>query len=294
MYLFSLLLGRFAFIFWNMDSVIAFQDYRKFMDHWFQEKKAHAVMTWREFSKLAGFRSPVYLKLVCEGKSGLSGVGVSRVAHAMGLEGFELAYFKALVAFNQAKREPIRQKYFDEMQALSKAHQVNVLGQKSMGYFESWQNPVLRELVPHMAGKKAKQIAVQCMPKITARQVSATIKYLTSMGLLKKVGKDTFIQTNKTVSTGKMDFVPLAVQQMHLQMGALALEAIKNVPLSGRSISGLTLGLTEKTFQKIVKELADFRKRVIAIATEDDDMEQVFRLNLQLFPLTWKLASGKK
>ena len=269
-----------------MDSVITYQDYHAFMRDWFSDRKTHTAMTWREFSNLAGFRSPVYLKLVCEGKSGLRGPGILRVAHAMGLEGFELAYFRSLVAFNQARRETIRQKHFDEMQALSKAHRVNVLGQKSMGYFESWQNPVLRELVPHMPGKKPKQVAVQCMPKISARQVSETLRRLTELGLLRKAGKDTYRQTNKTVSTGKMDFVPLAVQQMHLQMGAFALDAIKNVPLSERSVSGLTLGLTQKSFQKIVKELADFRRRIISIATEDDDMERVYRLNLQLFPLT--------
>ena len=159
-----------------MDSVITYQDYHAFMRDWFSDRKTHTAMTWREFSKLAGFRSPVYLKLVCEGKSGLRGPGILRVAHAMGLEGFELAYFRSLVAFNQARRETIRQKRFDEMQALSKAHRVNVLGQKSMGYFESWQNPVLRELVPHMPGKKPKQVAVQCMPKISARQVSETLR----------------------------------------------------------------------------------------------------------------------
>lgn len=276
-----------------MNSVITYQDYHAFMRDWFSDKKTHTAITWREFSKLAGFRSPVYLKLVCEGKSGLRGPGILRVARAMGLEGFELAYFRSLVAFNQARREAIRQKHFDEMQALSKAHRVNVLGQKSMGYFESWLNPVLRELVPHMPGKKPKQVAVQCMPKITAKQVSATIEYLTAMGLLKKAGKNKFEQTNKTISTGKMDFVPLAVQQMHLQMGAFALDAIKNVPLSERSVSGLTLGLTQKSFQKIVKELADFRRRIIAIATEDDDMERVYRLNLQLFPLTWSVKLKK-
>ena len=276
-----------------MNSVITYQDYHAFMRDWFSDKKTHTAITWREFSKRAGFRSPVYLKLVCEGKSGLRGPGILRVARAMGLEGFELAYFRSLVAFNQARREAIRQKHFEEMQALSKAHRVNVLGQKSMGYFESWLNPVLRELVPHMPGKKPKQVAVQCMPKITAKQVSATIEYLTAMGLLKKAGKNKFEQTNKTISTGKMDFVPLAVQQMHLQMGAFALDAIKNVPLSERSVSGLTLGLTKKSFQKIVKELADFRRRIIAIATEDDDMERVYRLNLQLFPLTWSVKPKK-
>ena len=35
-----------------------------------------------------------------------------------------------------------------------------------------------------------------------------------------------------------------------------------------------------------MKELDDFRHKVISIVSEDKNIEQVYRLNLQLFPLT--------
>ena len=38
----------------------------------FYEEKKKSGFTWREFSKIAGFASPSYLKLVSEGKSSLS------------------------------------------------------------------------------------------------------------------------------------------------------------------------------------------------------------------------------
>ena len=133
-----------------MQSVINFQDYREFMRQWFVENKQRHNLTWRDFSRRAGYASPVFLKLVSEGKSSLRGSGAERVAQAIGLEGFEKLYFKALVTFNQSKLGPTRKKAFDEMQALAQAHKVNVLGRNSMGYYESWKNPVLRELVPHM------------------------------------------------------------------------------------------------------------------------------------------------
>ena len=46
------------------------------------------------------------------------------------------------------------------------------------------------------------------------------------------------------------------------------------------------MGISRETYERIVKELDDFRHKIISIAAEDKNIEQVYRLNLQLFPLT--------
>ena len=167
-----------------MRSVVDFQDYREFMRQWFAENKRRHSLTWRDFAHRAGYASPVFLKLVSEGRSSLRGNGVERVAQAMGLEGFEKAYFVSLVRFNQSKLGPARKKAFDEMQALAQAHKVNVLGRNSMGYYESWKNPVLRELIPHLPGMFPKKVADCCLPKLTAAEVKESVRYLEDLGLL--------------------------------------------------------------------------------------------------------------
>ena len=57
-------------------------------------------------------------------------------------------------------------------------------------------------------------------------------------------------------------------------------------------MSGITMGLTRRAYERIKKELADFRRRIVAIASEEDETEQVYRLNLQLFPLSERLENG--
>ena len=64
------------------------------------------------------------------------------------------------------------------------------------------------------------------------------------------------------------------------------MKAVDEIPPTERNITGLTLGLTGRAYQRIVTELDSFRRKIIAIATEEDGMDQVYRLNLQLFPLT--------
>ena len=46
------------------------------------------------------------------------------------------------------------------------------------------------------------------------------------------------------------------------------------------------MGISKKTFQRISQEVEKFRQKIVSIACEDQNSEQVYRLNLQLFPLT--------
>ena len=75
---------------------------------------------------------------------------------------------------------------------------------------------------------------------------------------------------------------------MHRQMGEFALEAIEGVAQNERHFSGLTMGLTHEAYEEIVQEIDACRKRIAAIATRNSEIDDVYRLNFQLFPLTKK------
>ena len=84
-----------------MKAIIEYSDFRKYMRDFYEERKLRHVFSWREFSKAAGFTSSSYMKVVCDGKSNLSRIGVERTGQAMGLVGFEMDYFRAMVNFGQ-------------------------------------------------------------------------------------------------------------------------------------------------------------------------------------------------
>jgi uncharacterized protein (TIGR02147 family) len=80
---------------------------------------------------------------------------------------------------------------------------------------------------------------------------------------------------------------------MHRQMGELAVRALDEIPVKDRDISGLTLGISDNAFYRISKEIADFRRRVTSIVLNDSGESRVFRLNVQLFPLTKEFKGGR-
>ena len=276
-----------------MKDVLEYTSYRQYIADYYADKKAKSAFTWQMFAEKAGFSSPVYLKYVSEGRFNLSEEAALRVTSAMSLVEYERDYFCEMVRFDHAKTDEEKKIFFNKMLAIAAAHKVKIIEADSYRFFEDWKNPVLRELAPSMPGAKPLALARACRPEITAAEVTESLSFLVKANLLQK-GKDgNYVQTEKSVTTGPMKATPVAVRTLHRQMGEFALEAIEGVSQDERHFSGLTLGITRKAYEKIVQEIAECRKRIVAIAREDDATEEVYRLNMQFFPMTNKHLNKK-
>ena len=276
-----------------MKAILEYTDYRKFIQDYYDERKRDSAFTWREFAQNAGFSSAIFLKYVCEGKKNLSISAAGSVANAMGLAGFEKTYLVLMVTYAHAKGDEAKMEAFEKRCALARAHKVRVLGGEEFDYYKSWKNPLLRELAPHMPGARPAEMARACKPKISAAEVSETLDFLEDANLLRKNREGNYVQTDKSISMGSVDAVPLAAKDLQRQMGELAVKAL-DLPLAERVMSGVVLGLTEESYEQIKKELLEFRRRIIAIATESDRTQRVYRLNMQLFPISEDLDVANK
>ncbi|OWV17278.1 TIGR02147 family protein [Fibrobacter sp. UWB4] len=268
-----------------MKPITEYQNYREYMRDFYEERKRSSLFSWREFSKLAGFASPNFMQLVCEGKSRLSKTGVEKVADAMGLAGADRDYFFAMERFGDARSDSMKLQAFNEMQKIAKENRLRVVDAEAFKYFESWVNPVLRELAPIMPGAKPLELARQCIPVVSAAEVRHSLDFMCHAEFLKKIGEDTYVQTEKVV-TGSSEAIPLALRSMNRQMSKFATEAIDEVPPEKRHITGVTFGISEETYQWLVQKLETLRQQVVAMAAKEKEYDKVYRLNLQLFPLT--------
>lgn len=277
-----------------MKTIIEYQDYREFILDYYKERKRCSAFTWREFAKLAGFASGSYLKLVCDGKTRLLEEGARKTAVAMGLLGFEYDYFVLMVRYENAKTDAQKKKCFEEMQSLSSANNVRLLGSEFYAYYETWKHSVVREMAPLMPGAKPLEIAKACKLPLTAADVTDSLRFLLKSGFLTRDEVGNYHQTNRSLTTGRLNAVAVAVHSLLRQMGEFALDALDRLPISERHFSGITMGVTEKSYAKVVEELAECRRRIVAIVSKDKELEKVCRLNMQLFPLTENLKECAK
>ena len=268
-----------------MKSVVEYKDYRQYILDYYGERKRSSAFTWREFARLAGFASGSYLKLVCDGKTRLLEEGAKKTALAMGLLGFEYDYFVLMVRYENAKTDVQKKKCFEEMRALSEAH----LGSDLYAFYETWKHSVVRELAVAMPGAKPHEIAKACRPAISAADVSASLSFLTKSGLLARDIKGNYHQTNRSLTTGRLNVVAVAVHSLLRQMGEFALDALDKLPISERHFSGITMGVTAETYAKVIEELARCRKRIVSLVADEQHPDKVCRLNFQFFPLTENL-----
>ena len=273
-----------------MKPIVEYSDFRKYMLDFYEERKRCSAFSWREFSKIAGFTSSSYMKVVCDGKSKLSRIGVERTGAAMGLVGFEMEYFRAMVEYGQVESEEKKIAAYNNMLAIAKVHKVRVLEGALFKFYETWQNPVVRELAPQMPSATPGEMAKKFYADVSAAEVRESLDFLTKSGLLKKTEDENFLQTESSI-TGTPDATRLALRGMHRQMSKLATPALE-LPVNERNFTGVTMGISRELYGRIVKELDECLRRIVALASEEKNIEQVYRLNLQLFPLTKNIKEG--
>ena len=271
-----------------MKPITEYKDYRKYMQDFYDERKRTGAFSWREFSKLAGFTSPTYLKLVCEGKSGLSKVKMLQVSKAMGLTGYEEEYFSLLVVLAKATKDADKKAALLEMERIAREHKARVVDSDTFQYYESWKYPVIRELAPMMPGAQPRKLAEECKEYVSAEEVRDILAFLVKAGFLKKDGEKVFSQTERTV-IGSPEALPIAIRAMHKEMGNMAVRAVDRYVQGERFFNGVTLGVNEEAYGRIVNEITACCKRVVAIADEYKNLNQVYRINFQFFPCTNKV-----
>ena len=273
-----------------------YENFRAYIQDFYSEHRDRFGFTWRQFAKAAGYSSPVFLKLVSEGKSNLSEAGIERTASAMGLVGGDLLYFRCLVNFNQQKKAAVKKEFYDEMRSIASKSRVSLVGEDQYEYFSSWRNPVLRELADSLNDLNPADYASLFIEKTTPDQVKKSLKTLVKTGLVKQTASKSYKKKTPALTTGNLDVSSLTVREMHRQMGELAIKSLDQVDPKDLDFSGLTFGVTNEAVERIKAEIADFRRRMMSIIIEDKGFDQVLRLNMQLFPLTKPIEKerGKK
>jgi len=275
-----------------MRPVIEYIDYRECIRDYYEEKKASKGLSWASFAEKAKLSSPVFLQYVCEGKKNLSERTAPQVAEAMELVGFESSFFCMLVALDNAKNEADKKEILENIAKLARIHKVRSITAEDYQFFKSWKNSLVRELAPAMDGASAKELSRATRYRIKTGEVREILDFLQESGFLTKDEQGNYRQADRSLRMSETNrssarTVQKAVaHDLQVQMAELAVDALKNDPAQGRKITGLTLGITREAYDQIVEELAQCRKRIVSIATESARTEEVYRLNMQLFPLT--------
>jgi uncharacterized protein (TIGR02147 family) len=269
-----------------MKSVFQYIDFRKYLRDYYEEKKATTRhFSYRYFCMKAGISSPVFLKLVIEGKSNISVPMIDKFARALGLNKTESRYFKHLVLFNQARDADEKQDHYAVLVTMSNNVSQHVLGSEQFEYLSRWYTVVIRELICHYDFKEDfEALGASVIPPISRKNAEFSVRLLLRLGLIIKNSKGAYRQVNRALTTNR-DVAGPAIRAFNKTMIELAAQSVNAMDNTVRNVSGMTLGVSKECYDVLCAELSAFKDRIAAIVDNSAESDRVYQLNLQLFPV---------
>lgn len=270
----------------NRPSVFDYIDYREFLKDMFSYKKKTAPSySYRFFSRLAGFSSPNFLKLVMDNQRNLTSPSIAGIAKGFKLKKPERDFFENLVYMNQAANHAERDYYYRKVLA-SKSHgRIKNIETAQYEYFSRWYLPVIREVATFGNGRLTpEQIARRITPAVKLRDVEIALKRLEDLGLICRDEGGCWKQTDALLSTGP-EVKSLLIFNFHKEMIRLAETAMERFPANERDITAVTISMEKGRMAELKQKIADFRKAILQ-EFANENAHQVVQVNIQAFPLT--------
>jgi len=265
----------------------AYLDYRKYLRAFYEHKKRSTKgrFSYRIFSNKTKVASPNYLKLIIDGDRNLTLPHARRVAKFCELDTKETQYFLSLVKWNQAEKEEgedsrwaevLKQRSIATRLDLSTIQLAILSDLKTIALFELLQiekeNPSLDRLAKRL-GSGA-----------TIEEVAQGLELLQKAKLIQKTAKG-FRILNRTLKSG--DDVPSqSVRNFHRQAMRAADDALGRIDFSEREFISTTVAIPKSALPALKEKIRAFRDEILAASEQAENPEEVFQLNVQLFPLT--------
>jgi uncharacterized protein (TIGR02147 family) len=260
-------------------------DYRQYLKDALEEKRAaDPKLSNRKVAQQAGIDPGTFTR-VFSGERNISLNIILKIASVLGLGKRETNHLINLVSFNQAKKESEKRARLADLVLRKK---VKTIAKPQYDSLQQWYYLVIRELLNfHPFKGDYGELAARLEPSIQPKEAKKAVETLLQTGLIKKRKDGACSLTDKFITAGE-EWQSLALQEMRAGAIRLALEALENQSKEERDISSLTLSLSEKGFDKLKGKLKEFRTAMMEIAREDQDVNRVFQVNLQAFPVTKK------
>ncbi len=275
-----------------MKSIFTYIDYRAYLRDFYLEKKKTSRFSYREFSRCAGFSSPVFIKLLIEGKANLRKSSITKVCKAIGLKKEERRYFRDLVLFGQAKNIDEKMRFLNQLKSSQGSLTIKSLTNEQFEYFSKWYHPIIKELLDiAVFDGDYKALGEMVNPPISEREAKRSVRLLIKLGLVQEKDGE-YSASHKFVTTEGLTMGTLAVRSVQKKMANLGGESVDTVPKDKRDVSGVSVSINSGSIDKIREELARCRRRIMEIAKADEKCDSVCRVNLHMFPVSKTLPDS--
>ncbi len=269
-------------------SVFRFLDAREFLRQAYDaEKKRNRNFSHRFIAKAMNAGSSSFFKDVLCGRAPLSSARAAKFAKLFHLSPKEAEHFENLVRFTQASTKEEKELYLRRLGGGSAAAgRKAILEASQREYLRKWHYAAIRELLDiHDFRGDYEALAKALDPAITSAEAREAVELLLRLGLIRKDAQGRYEKVGEVVATREGGDPEAAKPGLKAAL-ELARRSLDEHPAAARPFSYLTLNVSERAFSEIRARIRAFRGEILELVAADDEVDRLYQLNLQFFPLS--------
>jgi uncharacterized protein (TIGR02147 family) len=276
-------------------SVYRFLDAREFLRGAYEaRRKADRTFSQRRIAQALRAGSSSFFRDVLNGKSKLTPSRILGFSRLFRLDAAEAAYFEKLVSYMQADSPEEKQRAFARLKEAETTGRHTLLQASHEEYFSKWHYAAVRELlVIHDFRGDYAALGRMLNPPLTEAVAREAVVLLNRLKLIRKRPHGGYEPTERVVHSGPQN-VPAQIKPVLSNHLELAKRALDLMPPAIRPFSYLTVSVSEKSFVRIHEKLRSLRDEVFEIVMRDEDVDRLYQLNFQFFPLSEVVSRRKK
>lgn len=266
-------------------SIYDYYDYRKFLKDFYDQGKAeHSYFSYRYMGQKVNM-DPGYLVKVVQGKWHIAEKSIPDFAKMCKLNEKESQYFETLVQFGKAKTEGDAKRFF-EILLNFRDIKLDSLTAMQYEFYQKWYHSAVRAILGYYTfdGDFA-LLGQQLSPQITEKQARESITLLVRLELIEQDETGNYHVTKANITTGS-EWSAIAISEFQKEMMKIAASSIDRIKRDKRDISTLTMAIPESLVDAIKERTREYRNAIIKLVNECDEVDSIYQLNIQFFPLT--------
>jgi uncharacterized protein (TIGR02147 family) len=267
-------------------NIFEFTDYRQFLSARLTElRRQNRRYSLRFLSDKMGLSSKSHLKMVADGQRNISLDMADKLADAIGLTDEEGAFFICLVRYNLAKTTAEQLTALDDLRRKRKFIDVHRLELDHFDYLSDPMTVTLREMVSFPDFQEdPKWIAARLPMKANATRIQKALDNLIRLGMIKRDDDGRLRLSHRHQRSGD-GLKSVGLRTFYENTFRQAAESLRK-SADERHLGGLTMGISRKSYERIVQRYRDFISDVRAIVDDDSEADQVYQMVMGLFPLS--------
>jgi uncharacterized protein (TIGR02147 family) len=271
-----------------MADIFTYLDYRRYLQDSIEERqRLQPRFSLRLISQRMGIRSMGFLSMVLSGKRNISEKLIIALGKIFKLNKKEQQYFRSLVYFNQAQTHVEKDLHYRQLLSYQSGP-VRTVTRDKYEFYDKWYYAALRELVAlYDITDDCDEVGKLLTPPCKSSEVKTALAVLERLGFIKKNDRGVYQRVSAIITSGRTAHA-LEIQNFQITTLELAKRAFDLFTKEQRELSTLTMSIDGAALDVIKGKLSNLRAEIMELARSVQRPDQVFQLNMQLFPLSTK------